>query len=88
VAYGTVRGPAPDFPPSANKFVGILERSLMTTFVVLGQFALVPLVALPRLVFQGRHVMSAHPTRAMPYVAELLASVALAVAIGLWLRRL
>jgi hypothetical protein len=85
--YGAVRGPAPDFPPAANKFVGILERSLITTFVVLGQFMLVPLVALPRLVFQGRHVVSAQPQRAMPYVAELLASVALAVAIGLWLRR-
>jgi hypothetical protein len=87
LAYGTVRGPAPDFGPTANKFVGILERSLITTFVVLGQFTLVPLVALPRLVFQGRLVMGAQPQRAMPYVAELLASVALAVAIGLWLRR-
>ena len=87
VAYGAVRGPAPDFPPTANKFVGILERGLITTFVVLGQFTLVPLVALPRLVFQGRQVMGAPSQRAMPYLAELLASVALAVAIGLWLRK-
>jgi hypothetical protein len=87
LVYGAVRGPAPDFPPTTNKFVGILERSLITTFVVLGQFMLVPLVALPRLVFQGRHVAGTQPQRTMPYVAELLASVALAVAIGLWLRR-
>ena len=87
VAYGAVRGPAPDFPPTANKFVGILERSLITTCVVLGQFTLVPLVALPRLVFQGRQVLGAQPQRAIPYVAELLTSVALAVIIGLWLRR-
>lgn len=87
MVYGAVRGPAPDFPPSTNKFVGILERSLITTFVVLGQFTLVPLVALPRLVFQGRQMLSAQPQRAMPYLAELLTSVALAVAIGLWLRK-
>jgi hypothetical protein len=87
MVYGTVRGPAPDFPPATNKYVGILERGLITTFVVLGQFTLVPLVALPRLVFQGRQVMGAQPQRAMPYLAELLASVALAVAIGLWLRK-
>jgi hypothetical protein len=86
VVYGAVRGPAPDFPPATNKFVGILERGLITTFVVLGQFTLVPLVALPRLVFQGRQVIGAQPQRAMPYLAEMLASVALAVAIGLWLR--
>jgi len=53
MVYGAVRGPAPDFPPTANKFLGILERGLITTFVVLGQFTLVPLVALPRLVFSG-----------------------------------
>jgi hypothetical protein len=87
LVYGTVRGPAPDFPPMSNKFVGILERGLITTFVVLGQFLLVPLVTLPRLVFQGRQVLGTPPQRAMPYVAEMLASIALAVAIGLWLRR-
>ncbi len=87
LAYGAVRGPAPDFPPATNKFVGILERGLITTFVVLGQFMLVPLVAVPRLVFQGRQVLSTPPQRAMPYVAEMLASMALAIAIGLWLRR-
>src|SRR5438094_197326 len=54
------------------------------TFVVLGQFALIPVVAVPRLVFEGRQVIGT--TRAKLYVAELLASVALAVAIGLGLR--
>ena len=87
VVYGAVRGPAPDFPPAANKFLGILERGLITTCVVLGQYALVPVVALPRLVFTGRSVLSAQPQRSLPYVAELLTSVALAVAIGLWLRQ-
>jgi hypothetical protein len=47
---------------------------------------LVPIVALPRLVFEGPRVKGSR--QATLYVAELLASVALAVAIGLALRRL
>ncbi len=84
--YGLVRGSAPDFSPSAHKYVSILERGLITTLVVLGQFGLVPLVALPRLVFEKPQMIDSGRTR--PYVAELLASIALAVAIGLGLRLL
>lgn len=84
--YGLVRGSAPDFSPSANKYVGILERGLITTLVLLGQFGLVPLVALPRLVLEGPQVIGSR--RITPYVAELLASISLAVAIGVGLRLL
>jgi hypothetical protein len=85
--YGLVMGSAPDFSQATQyKYVGTLERWLIATFVVLGQFGLVPLVALPRLVLEGPQVIGTR--RAMLYVAELLASVMLAVIIGLGLRQL
>ncbi len=86
VVYGLVKGSAPDFSQVPNKYVSSLERGLMTVFVVLGQFALVPLVALPRLAVEWRQVSGSH--RGTMYVTELLASVALAVAVGLGLRQL
>ena len=81
VAYGLVRGTAPEFPGVTNKYVEILERLLITTFVSLGQFIIIPLVAVPRLVFEWPRVMGSERTAV--YVVELLASIALAVAIGL-----
>jgi hypothetical protein len=87
IVYGLINGSAPDFVRATqDKYVGILERGLITTFVVLGQFMLVPLVTLPRLVFEGQAVVESKQTRL--YVAELLASVTLAVLIGLGLRGL
>ncbi len=86
VVYGLLKGTAPDFAHVPNKYVSSLERGLMMTFVVLGQFMLVPLVTLPRLVVEGTQV--AGSPRATLYVTELLASVALAVAIGLGLRQI
>lgn len=86
VVYGFVNGSAPDFAQAVQvKYVGTLERWLIITFVMLGQYALVPLVALPRLVFDGPQVMATR--RSNLYVAELLASVGLAVGIGLMLSR-
>ncbi|MCI0396352.1 MAG: DUF3307 domain-containing protein [Chloroflexi bacterium] len=90
-AYGLIKGTAPDFSQAIkNKYVSILERGLMATFVLLGQFLLVPLVALPRLLVEWPQVVSQRVDgqRATVYVAELLASVTLAVAIGLGLRLL
>ena len=84
--YGLVNGSAPDFSRSASKYMGILERGLITTCVIAGQFLLVPLVTLPRLLLEGPQVRGgSHVTL---YITELLASVALAVAIGLVLRLL
>ena len=79
--YGLVNGSAPDFSQATNKYVGILERGLITTFVVTGQLALAPMVALPRLVLEGPQVMGSR--RVTLYVAELLASVMLAIITGL-----
>lgn len=85
--YALINGSAPDFAQAAkNKYPGSLERGLMLTFVLLGQFALVPLVALPRLVFDSPTVIG--QPRAALYLAEWLGSLAVAVAIGLMLKGL
>ncbi|MCC6603598.1 MAG: DUF3307 domain-containing protein [Anaerolineae bacterium] len=82
-AYGLVLGSAPQFGDS-SKYLGILERLLMTTFVAVGQYYLVPLVILPRLLMEWPQ--ATHEERAPVYLAELLVSVALAVLVGLLFR--
>ncbi len=87
IFYGLVNGSAPDFKYAfKNKYVGSLERGLITTFVLLGQFALVPMVVLPRLVFDSPQIMGHN--RSTLYVAEWLGSLAIAVLIGLGLKNL
>lgn len=85
-AYGLVKGSAPDFPGETNKYIGILERLLITTFVLSGQFLLIPLVAVPRFVLEWPRVAESDNTSV--YVVELLASIALAVVTGLGLSQL
>lgn len=87
VVYGLLNQSAPDFPVvKHNKYIGTLERWLMLTFVLLGQFGLVALVAAPRLALEGPQVL--RTPRTLIYVAELLASVTLTLAVGLALRQL
>lgn len=85
-AYGLVKGSAPEFPGITNKYIGILERLLIATFVALGQFVLVPLVTVPRLAMEWRTVVNGEQTAV--YITELLASTAVAVLIGLAISRL
>ena len=69
-----------------ERYVGMLERGLIATFVMLGQFLLVPLVVAPRLALDDNN---AHlETERIGYLGELLISVSLAVAIGLFLKGL
>jgi hypothetical protein len=84
--YGLVNGSPPNFPEGPNKFVGITERLLIATLVAFGQILLVPLVALPRLVLDWPKVVKSGSGRV--YTAELIASVLLAVGVGLALRLL
>lgn len=87
LVYGLINHSAPDFPTvTTYKYVGTLERWLIATFVLLGQFGLAPLVMLPRLALEGPQVYGT--PRLMVYVTELLASLALALAVGLALRQL
>lgn len=79
-AYGLVKGAPPEFGGS-DKYPAMMERLLIVTFVALGQFYLVPLVVLPRFLLELPRMMQEEQTAV--YLAELLASVTLAVAAGL-----
>ncbi|MCA9875838.1 MAG: DUF3307 domain-containing protein [Anaerolineales bacterium] len=85
-AYGLVHGRSPEFPGRTNKYLEILERILMTTFVAFGQFLLIPLVVVPRLVSEWPDVAASKQTTL--YLVEMLASITLAVGVGLLLRQL
>lgn len=70
-----------------NRYVVILERLLITTFVLLGKFWFIPLVLLPRLIFEGLAVRAIeNEENHTSYLIELLTSVLIAVVIGLALR--
>lgn len=84
--YGLVKGQPPNFPAGPNKYVGITERLIITTLVLTGQVLLVPLVALPRLLMEWPKVVNGGGDSV--YVAELVSSVALAVAVGLGINML
>lgn len=86
LVYSLVGGSPPNFAGGTDKYAGMLERLLITTFILLGQYVLVPLVTLPRLLAEGREVRNRQQTNL--YVAELLASVTLAVITGLGIRLL
>lgn len=83
---GLVNGSPPDFGQATNKYVSSMERWLMTTCVLLGQFLLVPLVALPRFLFERGTLKDSRQINL--YTAKLLGSAGLAVGIGLALRML
>ena len=82
IFYGLINGSAPDFSRVRKyKYVGTLERGLIVTFVATGQFGLVPVVALPRLVLESPQYFGNN--RSTLYLAEWLGSLGLAVLIGL-----
>jgi hypothetical protein len=78
-AYGLVKGSAPEFS-GHDKYLAMLERLLIVTFVSLGQFYLAPLVILPRFLMEFPRLKEAEQTAV--YLAELLTSTALAVMVG------
>lgn len=84
MTFGLVNGSPPDFGQATNKYISSMERWLITTCVVLGQFILVPLVAMPRLLIERSTLTESGQTNI--YLAKLLGSVGLSVAIGLALR--
>ena len=67
-----------------EKYVGMLERGLIATFVLMGQFFAVPLVLAPRLALDGPS--GRVEAERIGYLGELLVSTSLAVAVGLFLR--
>ena len=88
ILYGLVRGSAPDFSRATNKYVGSMERWLIMTCVLMGQYLLVPLVAAPRFLFEKPRLNDQDLPEINLYLAKLLASFLLAIACGLALREL
>lgn len=86
LSYHLICGKAPDFHGGKDKYLSMLERLLMATLVLLGQFLLVPLVAVPRLILYWPQLRQLE--RRQLYVVELLASVTTAVVVGVGLRLL
>jgi hypothetical protein len=69
-----------------ERYVGMLERALIATFVLAGQYLAVPFVIVPRLALDGSRGYD--EAERIGYLGEILVSVSLAVAVGLALRRL
>jgi hypothetical protein len=69
-----------------ERYVGMIERGLIATLVLAGQYLLVPLVVTPRLLLDGR--AGREEAERFGYLNELLLSTGLAVAVGLVLRGL
>lgn len=96
VVHGLMNGSPPDFSRNpGQKYFCMVERTIIATLIVFGQFILIPLVTLPRLLFEwsqkNDRLASGHSLgfkRTALYTAELIASIALAVVIGLGLRQL
>lgn len=96
LVYPLMNGSAPDFSRTfGGKYFSMLERGTIATLIIFGQFILIPLVAIPRLVFQWSQASQEQTSdyysgrkRSLIQAAELIASVALAVAIGLGLRQI
>lgn len=101
IICGLMNGTAPDFSlPLGGKYLSMLERGLILTFILFGQFLLIPLATLPRLLLESSRAVAQAADGGdagirrvvgrynLLYAAELLVSVGLAVAIGLALRQL
>ena len=86
VGYALVKRTSPSFLDGQGKYLGMLERLLVATFVIMGQFLLVPLVAIPRLFLESRQF--AGKDRRTLFMFELIAGASLAILIGLILRSL
>ncbi len=82
--YGLVKGSPPDFSRASNKYLTSLERWLITTSVITGQFLLIPIITAPRFILEREAIIENHETTI--YVAKLLGSVAVAMTLGLALR--
>ncbi len=96
LVHGLLNGSAPDFSVKPeSKYLGMFERGIIATMILLGQFLLIPLATLPRLIYDwplgtGSGPAGWHSGRrqGILYLTELVASMVLAVAIGLALRQL
>ena len=83
VGYSLVESKPPVFQDGCSKYIGISERLIAVTLLILGQFLLLPLVLLPRLLLSRPLLFG--PTHRAVHAFELLAGLTLAgmIAAGL-----
>lgn len=86
VTYAVVKHQPPNFSAGPSKYVGIAERLLMSTMIALGQFFLIPLASLPRLISLRTDGTAVQLDSV--YYTELAASMGLALLAGIGLRLL
>lgn len=86
IGYALIKRSGPSFLDGRGKYLGMLERMLVATFIILGQFFLVPLAAIPRLILDWRKTEIENWRRI--YYFELFAGGSLAILVGLILRSL
>jgi hypothetical protein len=86
VGYALIKRTGPSFLDGSGKYLGMVERLLVATFVLLGQFLFIPLVAIPRLFLDWRRASS--KDRRTLYMFELVAGASLAILVGFMLRGL
>ncbi len=84
--YGVVDGGAPKFVDGKRKYTAMGERMLIATLVLTGQFVLLPLIAIPRLILDWP-MMRKRENRPI-YFFEMVGSVVVAIGIGMALRLL
>lgn len=82
--YGVVRRSAPNFVAAPDKYLGIAERILVTTVVLVAPLVVVPLVAVPTFIFEW--TKGPHTAANSVFVTEFVASIGLASMVGLALR--
>jgi len=86
VGYALIKRTAPSFLDGSGKYMGMMERLLVATFVIMGQFILVPLAAIPLLIMEWQH--AGNKDRRTLFLFEMLAGASLAIFVGLILRTL
>lgn len=82
--YGALRRGAPNFVAAPDKYLGIAERILVTTVVLVAPIVVVPLVAVPTFLFEW--TKGPHTVTSSLFVTEFVASIGLASVVGLALR--
>lgn len=81
LAYALVKQSGPNFPEGTSKYTAILERLAIFASVIWGALLLVPILAIPRLVWEWSEVKQ--PERMSVYLVETAVSILLTIVIAL-----
>lgn len=84
IGYGLANGSPPNFAQATNKYTSSLERWLIATCVIMGQYILIPIVAIPRIILEKGDIQLNQEKNL--YLIKYLASIGLALLIGLALK--